>query len=277
MPVAFCSPFSTAVMAFLFPASLQELGSVGTFELCLHSKGKQSKTEFLFGGPPCVMGSLSLEGAATRFILWRLLSSLCLPMDLPYFCDISSPTSFLQLAPARLSFCLLLHWLRRGKAFWGWEQFSAYFATSLLGNLLDMAPAPSPVVSLHHNVLIWDIWGVMRPLLFSVKLPPVSGEDATKRSWVLPPSASSRAVRRKFRSPLFPISLRDCRNLLGFKHIPSLKRQAEKPLLALCCGQPDITTEYISRSSIPTAVSSQDPQGMMALPKLQDSLLSYCP
>lgn len=139
-----------------------------------------------------------------------------------------------------------------------------------------MAPAPSSVVSLHHNVLIWDIWGVMGPLLFSVKLRPVSGEDATKRSWVLPPSASNRAVWRKFRSPLFPISLRDCRNLLGFNHVPSLKRQAEKPLLALCCGQPD-TTEYISRSSIPTAVSSQDPQGMMALPKLQGSLLSYCP
>lgn len=70
---------------------------------------------------------------------------------------LQSHVSFLQLAPARSSFCLLPHWLRRGKAFPGWEQFSAHFATCLLSYLLDMAPSPSSVLSQHHNVLIWDI------------------------------------------------------------------------------------------------------------------------
>lgn len=82
--VAFCSPYSTAVMAFLFPAPLQGLGSIETLELYLHSEGKQSQTEFHLNGSLGCNGFPKLQGcrgAAARCILGRLPPSLCLPTD----------------------------------------------------------------------------------------------------------------------------------------------------------------------------------------------------
>lgn len=118
---------------------------------------------------PCgAMGPPSCEGAASSFSSGRFLSPLCLPRDFMSFFDVSIPISFLQLAPAGSSFCLLLHRLSRGKAFPGLRavlcslfHFPSVHPSGRSSSLQSCA-LPTP------HVLLWAIWGALCPLLFSV-------------------------------------------------------------------------------------------------------------
>lgn len=118
---------------------------------------------------PCgAMGPPSCEGAASSFSSGRFLSPLCLPRDFMSFFDVSIPISFLQLAPAGSSFCLLLHRLSRGKAFPGLRavlcslfHFPSVHPSGHSSSLQSCA-LPTP------HVLLWAIWGALCPLLFSV-------------------------------------------------------------------------------------------------------------
>lgn len=195
----------------------RSLGAWRHLNFACIARRNNPRLSFTLVTPYSATGSLSCDGASTGFILGRLPSSLCLPTDFISLCDISLPMSlFLQLAPARSSFCLLLHWHRRRKAFPGLRAVLCSLSHFPYGKPTRHGFSPRPcALPTPPNVRIWDIWGVMGPLLFSVGLPPVSSEDTTKRPWVLPHSSSEqqRNVEKIPLRPLFLISVGVCRNL----------------------------------------------------------------
>lgn len=129
--VAFCSPYSTAIMAFFFPASW-ELGSMETLELYLHSKGKQSKTEFPLSGSLWCDGLPKLQRCSKQVYLGK--APLCFVPANRGHLILSHHVSFLSLLLLDLHFCCWCTDSAEGELFQGWGQFFAHF--TCLGNLL---------------------------------------------------------------------------------------------------------------------------------------------
>lgn len=112
-----------------------------TLELYLHSKGKQSKSEFHLSGSPWCDGFPKLQRSSNQVYfgkapLFFVPTNRCHLILWHLHCHVS----FLQLLLLDLHFSCWCTDSAEGKLFQGWGQFFALF--TLLGNLLSMAPAP---------------------------------------------------------------------------------------------------------------------------------------